>query len=102
MNIVSRKLHELEKNVLPELPDRGTTKITWENGDIELDRAEAELHRRASQILEAHADEMKEALEKLAKEQFVPVSSLIKQAIAKYLEAQGLDWRKEPEKKLKK
>ena len=46
--------------------------------------------------------EMKEALEKLAKEQFVPVSSLIKQAIAKYLEAQGLDWRKEPEKKLKK
>jgi len=45
---------------------------------------------------------MKQALEKLAKEQFVPVASLIKQAIAKYLEQQGIDWRKEPEKKSKK
>jgi predicted transcriptional regulator len=45
---------------------------------------------------------MKQALEKLAKEQFVPVTSLIKQAIAKYLEEQGIDWRKEPEKKSKK
>ena len=63
MNIVSKKLHELEKNVLPELPEKGTTKITWENGDIELDRAESELHRRATQILEAHAEEMQEALD---------------------------------------
>jgi hypothetical protein len=39
MNILNRKLHLLEKNVLPELPEEGTTKITWENGDIELDRA---------------------------------------------------------------
>ena len=62
MNILSKKLHELEKNVLPELPEEGTTKITWENGDIELDRAENELHRRATQILEAHAEEMQEAL----------------------------------------
>src|SRR4030066_2217566 len=62
MNIVSKKLHELEKNVLPELPEKGTTKITWENGDIELARAESELHRRAAQILEAHAEEMQEAL----------------------------------------
>ena len=62
MNIVSKKLHELEKNVLPELPEEGTTKITWENGDVELDRAENELHRRATQILEAHAEEMQEAL----------------------------------------
>ena len=23
MNIISRKLHELEKNVLPELPEKG-------------------------------------------------------------------------------
>ena len=45
---------------------------------------------------------MKQALEKLAKEQFVPVTSLIKQAIAKYLEERGIDWRKEPEKKSKK
>ena len=62
MNTVSKKLHELEKNVLPELPEKGTTKITWENGDIELDRAESELHKRATQILEAHAEEMQEAL----------------------------------------
>ena len=45
---------------------------------------------------------MKRALEKLAKEQFVPVTSLIKQAIAKYLEERGIDSRKEPEKKSKK
>jgi hypothetical protein len=64
MNIVSKKLHELEKNVLPELPEKGTTKITWENGDTELDRAENELHRRATQILEAHAEEIQEALER--------------------------------------
>ena len=62
MNIVSKKLHALEKNVLPEIPEEGTTRITWENGDVELDRAENELHRRATQILEAHAEEMQEAL----------------------------------------
>ena len=32
MNILSRKLHELEKNVLPELPEKGTTKITGKTG----------------------------------------------------------------------
>jgi hypothetical protein len=48
--------------LLPELPEEGTTKITWENGDVELDRAENELHRRATQILEAHAQEKLEAL----------------------------------------
>ncbi len=64
MNIASKKLYELEKNVLPELPEKGTTKITWENGDIELDRAESELHRRAIQILEAHAEELQEAMER--------------------------------------
>jgi predicted transcriptional regulator len=37
--------------------------------------------------------EMKKALQKLAKEKFVPVSSLIKQAIAKYLEEAGINWR---------
>jgi len=46
--------------------------------------------------------QMKQALENLAKEQFVPVSSLIKQAIAKYLEEKGIDWRKEPEEDSKK
>lgn len=48
--------------MLPELSEKGTTKITWENGDIELDRAESELHKRATQILETHAEEMQDAL----------------------------------------
>jgi hypothetical protein len=64
MNILSKRLHELEKKVLPELPEKGSTKITWENGDIELDRAENELHRRANQILEAHAKDMQQAVER--------------------------------------
>jgi hypothetical protein len=38
MNFVSKKLYALEKNVLPDLPEDGTTKITWENGDVELDQ----------------------------------------------------------------
>jgi predicted DNA-binding protein len=46
--------------------------------------------------------QMKQALEKLAKKQFVPVSSLIKQAIEKYLQDQGIDWRKESSKRSKK
>ncbi len=74
MNILSKRLHELEKNVLPELPEKGTTKITWENGDIELDRAETELHRRATQILEAHAEEMQEALSR-GETAYTPLSS---------------------------
>ena len=64
MNLVSRKLHALEKNVLPELPQEGTTKITWENGDLELDRAENELHRRASHILEAYGEELQQAADR--------------------------------------
>ncbi len=63
MNLLSKKLHALEKNVLPE-PEEGTTKITWENGDVELDRAENELHRRATQILEAHMQDMQRAEER--------------------------------------
>jgi predicted transcriptional regulator len=47
--------------------------------------------------------QMKQAFANLAKEQFVPVTSLIKQAIAKYLQEQGIDWRQDkPEKKPKK
>lgn len=38
---------------------------------------------------------MKSALEKLAKERFVPVTSLIKQAIAKFLSEEGVDWKEE-------
>jgi len=46
--------------------------------------------------------QMKRPLESLAKEQFVPVSSLIKQTIAKYLEDKGVDWREEPKEQSKK
>jgi hypothetical protein len=74
MNTVSRKLHELEKNVLPELPEEGKTRITWENGNAELDRAENELHRRATQILEAHKEEMQQALER-GETTYAPLSS---------------------------
>ncbi len=45
MNILSRKLHFLEKNVLPEHPKEGTTRITWDNRDAALNEAENELHR---------------------------------------------------------
>ena len=40
MNTLSRKLYALEKNVLPELPEKGKTRITWDNGDTTLDEAE--------------------------------------------------------------
>jgi hypothetical protein len=49
MNLISRKRYALERNVQPELPREGTTKITWDNGNIELDRAESELHTRTAQ-----------------------------------------------------
>ena len=39
--------------------------------------------------------DMKRAIEKLAKIQFIPVSSLIKQAVEKHLEDHGIDWKKE-------
>ena len=43
--------------------------------------------------------EMKAALEKLAEKEFTTVSSLLKKAAEKFLQEQGIDWRKEPEKK---
>ena len=64
MNILSRKLHLLEKNVLPELPKEGTTRITWDNGDTELNEAENELHRRATQILQYQCNELQAAEER--------------------------------------
>jgi hypothetical protein len=64
MNILNRKLHLLEKNVLPELPEEGTTRITWDNGDPELNEAENALHRRATQILHYHANELQAAKER--------------------------------------
>ncbi len=64
MNIVSKRLRELEKNVLPELPEKGTTRITWDNGDTELNEAENELHRHATQILQYYANELQAAKER--------------------------------------
>ena len=64
MNILNRKLHLLEKNVLPEFPEEGTTRITWDNGEAELNEAENELHRRATQILQYHANELQAAKER--------------------------------------
>lgn len=42
---------------------------------------------------------MQQAIKKLADKQFSSMSSVIKQAIEKFLQDQGIDWRKEPEKK---
>ena len=40
---------------------------------------------------------MKKALEKLAKQEFTSVASLLKKGAEKVLEENGIDWRKEPE-----
>ena len=45
---------------------------------------------------------MKTAIQKAAERQFISMSAFIKQAIEKQLTEQGIDWRKEPEKKSKK
>jgi hypothetical protein len=74
MNIISKKLHALESNVLPDLPAEGTTKITWDNGDVKLDRAENELHWRASQILEAHSNDLQQALDR-GESTYTPLSA---------------------------
>jgi len=39
--------------------------------------------------------QMKAALKKLAKRQFISVAAVIKQAAEKHLEEHGIDWRKE-------
>jgi predicted transcriptional regulator len=45
---------------------------------------------------------MKNALEKLAKQEFSSVSGILKKAAEKYLLEHDIDWRKTPEKKTKK
>ncbi len=45
---------------------------------------------------------MKKALEKQAEKEFSPLSTIVKKAIDKYLQEQGVNWREEPEKKSKK
>ncbi len=45
---------------------------------------------------------MKQALEEVAEREFAPVTTIVKKALDKYLQEQGIDWRKELEKKRKK
>ena len=45
---------------------------------------------------------MKAAIQKVAEKQFISMSAAIKQAIEKYLQEHGVDWREETEKKAKK
>jgi predicted transcriptional regulator len=39
---------------------------------------------------------MRTAIKKLADQQFISMSAVIKQAIEKHLQEHGIDWRKEP------
>jgi predicted transcriptional regulator len=43
--------------------------------------------------------EMKEALKRNAERQFISISAATKQAIERYLQEQGIDWRKEKKPK---
>ena len=45
---------------------------------------------------------MKTAIQKLADKQFTSMSGIIKQAIEKYLQEQGIDWHKLKDKPTKK
>ena len=45
---------------------------------------------------------MKKALEKLAKQEFSSVSGILKKAAEKHLLEYDIDWRRIPEKKVKK
>ena len=41
---------------------------------------------------------MKQALQKIADKNFVSISAIVKQAVDKHLQEQGIDWRKEKTK----
>jgi predicted transcriptional regulator len=42
---------------------------------------------------------MKKALEELAEKEFSPVSTIVKKAVDKYLQEQGIDWREKDKPK---
>jgi predicted transcriptional regulator len=44
---------------------------------------------------------MKKGLEELAEKEFAPVTTIVKKALDKYLQEQGIDWRGESKKKPK-
>ena len=60
--------------------------------------------RNMDKVLSIKIDpRMKKALEELAEKEFAPVTTIVKKALDKYLQEQGIDWRQEkPEKKVKK
>lgn len=60
MNALMRKLSILENNVLDALPAEGTTRLTWNNGNEELDRAEDLLYENAKAIIERHQEDKEE------------------------------------------
>ena len=45
---------------------------------------------------------MRNALKRISEKQFSSMGAVIKQAVEKFLEDQGIDWRNEPEKPKKK
>ena len=45
---------------------------------------------------------MKKAIEDLAEKEFAPVTTIVKKALDKYLQENGVDWRGEDQKKGKK
>ena len=58
MNLVSTKLYSLERNVLPELPEEGTAKITWENGDEKENITDFQIGFLRSQLRELIKEEI--------------------------------------------
>jgi hypothetical protein len=50
VNNLSKKLHDLEKNVLPEQPLKETSRWGFDNGDKELNKAERQLYDMAKNI----------------------------------------------------
>ena len=41
---------------------------------------------------------MRDALKKISEKQFSSLGAVVKQAVEKFLEDRGIDWRNEPEK----
>ena len=45
---------------------------------------------------------MKKAIEEVAEKEFAPVTTIVKKALDKYLQENGVDWRGEAQKRSKK
>jgi len=52
------------------------------------------------QVLSIKIDpRMKKAIQDLAEKEFSPLTTIVKKALDKYLQEQGIDWRKDPVEK---